>query len=143
LLSFHPDFASSKASISTATARSTTATRWLAPTAAAVSTSFDKAIALYNSGSAGTRSGAEDAFLRLNFPEPLVNTDLHGFEVDFHWPDLKLAVEIDGPHHGRPHDRDADARQDRALQAAGYKTIRFTDEDVYQRPEYVMKTLEF
>jgi predicted transcriptional regulator of viral defense system len=104
---------------------------------------LDKAIALYNSGSAGTRSGAEDTFLTLVSQEPLVNTDLHGFEVDFHWPERKLAVEIDGPHHGRPRDRDADARQDRALQAAGYKTIRFTDEDVYQRPDYVMKTLEF
>ena len=66
---------------------------------------LDKAIALYNSGSAGTRSGAEDAFLALDLEEPLVNTDFDGFEVDFHWPDLKLAVEIDGPHHGRPHDR--------------------------------------
>jgi hypothetical protein len=102
---------------------------------------LDKAIALYNSGSAGTRSGAEDAFLALTSDEPLVNTDLHGFEVDFHWPHLKLAVEIDGPHHGRPHGRDADARQDRTLKAAGYETLRFTDEDVYQRSEYVIGTL--
>jgi hypothetical protein len=86
---------------------------------------LDTAIALYNAGSAGTRSGAEDAFLALIDQEPRVNTDLHGFEVDFHWPELKLAVEIDGPHHGRPRDRDADARQDRALQAAGYDTLHF------------------
>jgi predicted transcriptional regulator of viral defense system len=102
---------------------------------------LDKAIALYNSGSAGTRSGAEDAFLALMIEEPLVNTDLHGFEVDFHWPDRKLAVEIDGPHHGRPRDRNQDARQDRALEAAGYETIRFTDDDVYQRPEDIVRTL--
>jgi hypothetical protein len=102
---------------------------------------LDTAIALYNAGSAGTRSGAEDAFLALIDQEPRVNTDLHGFEVDFHWPELKLAVEIDGPHHGRPRDRDADARQDRALQAAGYDTLRFTDEDVYQRPERIKEAL--
>ena len=102
---------------------------------------LDRAIELHNAGSAGTRSGAEDAFLRLDLPEPLVNTDLHGFEVDFHWPGLKLAVEIDGPHHGRPHDRGADARQDRALHAAGYTTLRFTDDDVYQRPQYIVGTL--
>jgi predicted transcriptional regulator of viral defense system len=102
-----------------------------------------RAIALYNSGSAGTRSGAEDAFLALTSTEPLVNTDLHGFEVDFHWPDRKLAVEIDGPHHGRPRDRDADARQDRTLRAAGYQTLRFTDEDVYRRPERIKEALGY
>jgi hypothetical protein len=57
---------------------------------------LDKAIALYNAGSAGTRSGAEDAFLRLDLPELLVNTDLCGFEVDFHWPELKLASRSTG-----------------------------------------------
>jgi very-short-patch-repair endonuclease len=103
---------------------------------------LDKAIALYNSGSAGTRGGAEDAFLNLCRLEPRVNTDLHGFEVDFHWPDLRLAVEIDGPHHGRPRDRTADARQDRTLQTAGYTTLRFTDEDVHQRPEHIVRTLD-
>jgi predicted transcriptional regulator of viral defense system len=102
---------------------------------------LDKAIALYNSGSAGTRSAPEDAFLRLDFPEPMVNTGFEGFEVDFRWPDLKLAVEIDGAHHGRPPDRAADARQDQALQAAGYETLRFTDDDVYQRPQQILWAL--
>jgi predicted transcriptional regulator of viral defense system len=102
---------------------------------------LDKAIALYNSGSAGTRSGAEDTFLTLVSQEPLVNTDLHGFEVDFHWPELKLAVEIDGPHHGRPPTRKDDARKDHALRAAGYELLRFTDEDVYQRPERMKEAL--
>jgi hypothetical protein len=104
---------------------------------------LDTAIELHKSGSAGTRSGAEDAFLVLAPREPLVNTDLHGFEVDFHWPELKLAVEIDGPGHGRPPNREADARKDRALEAAGYELVRFTDEDVYRRPQHVLATLKF
>jgi hypothetical protein len=102
---------------------------------------LDRAIALYNSGSAGTRSGAEDAFLRLDFPEPLVNVGFEGFEVDFRWPDLRLAVEIDGSHHGRPPDRAADARQDQALQGAGYETLRFTDEEVHHRPQQILWAL--
>lgn len=62
---------------------------------------LDRAIALHRSGSAGTRSGAENAFLSLvaKLPEPLVNVHLTGFERDFHWPRRKLAVEIDGPGH--------------------------------------------
>jgi very-short-patch-repair endonuclease len=102
---------------------------------------LDTAIARYNSGSAGTRSAAEDAFLTLTTDEPLVNVHFEGFEVDFRWPDLKLAVEIDGPHHGRPHDRDHDAREAHTLQAAGYELLRFTDEDVHQRPEKIRRAL--
>ena len=58
------------------------------------------------SGSAGTRSALEDRFLdeiqTPGLPEPLVNTKLNGIEVDFHWPDQNLCIEIDGPGHERP-----------------------------------------
>jgi hypothetical protein len=96
---------------------------------------LERAIALHLSGSAGTRSGAEDAFLRLMTNEPLVNTHLLGEEVDFHWPDRRLVVEIDGPHHGRPADKQNDARRDGKLREAGFTVVRFSDEDVYQRPQ--------
>ena len=94
-------------------------------------------MALYAAGSAGTRSGAEDALLRLVADEPLVNVELLGFEVDFHWPQRRLAVEIDGPAHGRPPSVAEDARRDRTLRAAGYTILRFTDDDVHQRPRRV------
>jgi hypothetical protein len=68
---------------------------------------LDRAIDLHHAGSAGTKSGAEDAFLALvsGLPEPLVNMGLAGFERDFHWPELRLAVEIDGAGHARPRNR--------------------------------------
>ena len=88
-------------------------------------------------GSAGTRSGAEDAFLRLVADEPLVNVDLLGFEVDFHWPERRLVVEVDGPAHGRPPSVADDARRDRMLRDAGYTVLRFSDDDVHQRPRRV------
>jgi Protein of unknown function (DUF559)/Transcriptional regulator, AbiEi antitoxin len=104
---------------------------------------LDRAIALHHAGSAGTRSGAEDAFLRIvcDFAEPLVNMEFEGFERDFHWPRCKLVVEVDGPAHGRPRDRLDDARRDRTLREAGYTVLRFTDEDVYQRPRDVLARL--
>ena len=58
---------------------------------------LERAIELHRMGSAGTRSRAEDAFLQIVEPEPLVNMDLLGFEVDFRWPDQRLVVEVDGP----------------------------------------------
>ncbi|MDA0162270.1 DUF559 domain-containing protein [Solirubrobacter ginsenosidimutans] len=94
---------------------------------------LERAIELYLSGSAGTRSPHEDAFLALlptEMPEPLVNMELAGFEVDFHWPDRRLAVEIDGGGHERPTARRRDARLDQALLDANYTLLRFTDSEL-------------
>jgi predicted transcriptional regulator of viral defense system len=105
----------------------------------------EKALRLHADGSAGTRSRYEDAFLALipslDLPEPRVTTDLHGFEVDVHWPELRLAVEVDGLGHGRPRSMRDDADQDRTLQAAGYTVLRFTGEEVEQRPRKVLSRL--
>ena len=80
--------------------------RWPAPTGRHNLAVLDRAIELFKAGSAGTRSGNEVLFLKLDLPEPLVNTKLHGYEADFHWPDLELNVEIDGPQHDRGRRRD-------------------------------------
>ncbi len=100
------------------------------------------AIDLYLSGSAGTRSALEDAFLSLlqfaGITEPLVNTHLHGEEVDCHWPDRMLVVEVDGPGHERPAAKQNDARKDAKLRAAGYTVLRFTDIEIERRPEEVL-----
>jgi hypothetical protein len=105
----------------------------------------DRAIALHRAGSAGIRSRGELAFFLLvtaaGWPEPLVNVHAHGFERDFHWPGLRLAVEIDGPGHGRPPTRDADASRDGTLTAAGYSVLRFSDHDVRFRPADVLTRL--
>jgi Transcriptional regulator, AbiEi antitoxin/Protein of unknown function (DUF559) len=90
---------------------------------------LDKALALNAGGSAGTKSRNEDAFLSMlkNLPEPLVNTRLNGEEVDFHWPEHKLAIEVDGPHHGRPRTQHDDARKQAIWQQAGYEVVHIPD----------------
>ncbi len=98
-----------------------------------------KAHDLHAAGSAGTRSTAEDVFLTLGLPEPLVNVVHLGFEVDFRWPDRRVAVEVDGPPHGRPYNRNADARRDEALRADGYTVLRFSADDVQLRGAYVAR----
>jgi very-short-patch-repair endonuclease len=98
-----------------------------------------RALDLYLSGSAGTRSLAEDAFLRLVTQEPLVNTHLLGEEVDFFWPDRRLVVEIDGPHHGRRTTREDDRRRDAKLTAAGYAVTRFADGDVHSGADWLLR----
>ena len=83
-----------------------------------------RAIDIYLAGSAGTRSGLEDRFLELvaDCPEPLVNMEYLGYEIDFRWPERRLAVEVDG-NHTRPRDGRNDAARDRVLRAAGYRTL--------------------
>jgi very-short-patch-repair endonuclease len=90
---------------------------------------IERAIELHLSGSAGTRSRLEKRFRRLireaKLPQPRHNVVIRGFEVDFVWPGL--VVEIDGPGHERPSVKHADAIQDAALAALGYRTVRVTE----------------
>jgi very-short-patch-repair endonuclease len=85
-------------------------------------------------GPAVTRSAAEERFLDLirsaNLPEPLVNVRVHGYEVDFLWPD-KLAVEIDGYRfHSTRRSFDHDHRKDAVLRGVGLPVVRFTWEQI-------------
>ena len=88
-------------------------------------TTLQAALEAHAAGSAGTRSALEDEFLaQWQGPPPLVNTKLHGIEVDFHWPDRNLVVEVDGPGHDRPRTRRDDAERDAALNRAGIAVVR-------------------
>lgn len=89
---------------------------------------LDAALAAWLDGSAGTRSRGEIAFRRavgaLGLPPPLTNMNVRGHEVDFHWPDRMLVLEIDGRGHLRPPSRVTDPARDRELVAAGWTVLR-------------------
>lgn len=97
-----------------------------------------RALALYASGSAGTRSDLEDALLALvvdlGHEEPLVNVRLRlgteDLEIDQRWEDRRLCVEIDGHGHALPRQRLQDAARDRILAGAGYQVIRVTGVEI-------------
>jgi very-short-patch-repair endonuclease len=85
----------------------------------------------HGSGRTVTRSEAEEMFLALiraaHLPEPRVNARVAGYEVDFHWPQERLIVEIDGfRYHSTRHRFEHDHRKDSALRAAGQAVLRFT-----------------
>ena len=92
-----------------------------------------RSLALEQRGAAHrTKSPPETLFLRLclahGLPEPLVNSRLHGYEVDFHWPDAKLVVEIDSYTYPRSWaQRQRDLERDAALKARGIEVLRYTD----------------
>lgn len=58
--------------------------------------------------------------------------------LDRAWPEVKLAVELDGArHHTSPEDRRADLERDREMAALGWVVLRFTYADVLRDPEGV------
>ena len=80
------------------------------------------------SGSAGTRGASRTSTWPRSStrasPSREINTKLNGVEVDFHWPDQNLCIEIDGPGHERPRTRQEDRARDAKLRAAGHEVIR-------------------
>jgi very-short-patch-repair endonuclease len=59
-------------------------------------------------------------------------------EVDFHWPELGLCAEVDGPGHARPRTRRDDEARDRGLTANGRRLIRV---DADARPDEIFTAL--
>jgi Transcriptional regulator, AbiEi antitoxin/AbiEi antitoxin C-terminal domain/Protein of unknown function (DUF559) len=105
-----------------------------------------RVLAAHEAGSTWTRSELEERMLALcrqaGLPQPVVNDDVEGFEVDFHWPDQRLAVETDGwsAHHGRgafERDRVKDAQ----LVEAGLRVVRITRNRLAREPRAVAAQL--
>ena len=63
-----------------------------------------------------------------------------GIRLDRAWPEVKLAVELDGAqHHTSPEDRRKDLARDTALAALGWVVLRFTYADVLRDPDLVRR----
>jgi very-short-patch-repair endonuclease len=97
-------------------------------------------LASYRPEGAFTRSEAERRFLEIcrdhGLPVPQANVWIDEFEVDFYWPDARLAVELDSPtFHMTTHAFHADRRRDRVLAAQGIQVVRVTLEDLTRPAE--------
>lgn len=93
-----------------------------------------------------TRRELERRFLALvraaKLPLPRVNVHLHGFEVDFLWPEHRLVVETDGyQFHGHRRSFESDRRRDQVLVARGYRVIRITWRQLRNEPLAVLARL--
>jgi hypothetical protein len=65
--------------------------------------------------------------------------DLPIGRVDFGYRELGLLFEIDGrAFHTSLSDREADRERDNRLMAAGWRVLRITDEELWQRPDQVV-----
>lgn len=78
-----------------------------------------------------TDSELERTMLKLAYEIGLSKPDtgvwLHGFKVDFYWPELGLVIETDGlRYHRTPAQQTRDRVRDQVLTAAGLTPLRFT-----------------
>lgn len=93
-----------------------------------------------------TRSDAEARFIILchdnGLPLPAVNQRLHGIETDFHWPDDRLVVEVDGWefHKDRPQFEE-DRRRGLVHNAEGYDVVRVSAHQLMHAPRLVAGAL--
>jgi very-short-patch-repair endonuclease len=53
---------------------------------------------------------------------------------DFLWPDERIVIEADGPHHDDAFERMADRERQAILEAHGYRVIRVTWEQAIAQP---------
>ena len=94
-----------------------------------------------------TRSRLERRVLRIcadaGLPLPLINQTVAGLEVDLYWPEHGLIAEIDTPDfHGDRTAMRTDRERDTHLRLHGFEPpVRFLDEHVDERPDYVARTL--
>lgn len=93
-----------------------------------------------------TRSDTEAAFILFchenGLPLPRVNRYLNGYETDFHWPELRLVVEVDGWEHHKEKPQFAEDRY-RGLvhRAHGWEVIRISADHVYDEPGLILDAL--
>lgn len=78
-----------------------------------------------------TRSELERRAVRLfedaGLPRPLTNVSMSPYELDLYWPELGVAVEIDGrAYHSSRSRFEGDRRKDAWLRARGIQVIRLT-----------------
>ena len=91
-----------------------------------------------------TRSELEEAFLALcrrgGLPDPEVNVQLHGYEVDFLWRKQRRVVEVDGyAFHSMRGAFERDRRKDVDLELAGFPVTRFTHHQVMREPDATLR----
>lgn len=94
-------------------------------------------------GAPATRSELERRFLDLviaaRLPRPHLNVAVAGLEVDAHWPQWRLVVELDSrAYHSSPRAFERDRERDATLLRAGQRVLRITSRRMTNHPTTVV-----
>ncbi len=108
-----------------------------------------RVLAAFNAEVLRARTESEARFFHLcvdhEIAPPLVNRFVEAggerFEVDCHWPQARVIVEVDSPFHDTTAARIRDARRDAALARDGWTVLRCRWVDITEHPEPLLATL--
>jgi very-short-patch-repair endonuclease len=109
------------------------------------SANLRKALARHTPGHGQARSQLERRFrallIRHRIELPLRNEPLGPFTIDCLWPGRRVAVELDGRQHDRPHQADDDDDRDLWLRRNHYIARRYGKTQIDARPDDVIDDL--
>jgi very-short-patch-repair endonuclease len=110
------------------------------------SANLRKALDHHTPGHGQARSQLERRFRKLLIQHqielPLRNEPLGPWTIDCLWPDRRVAVELDGCQHDRPHQADSDDDRDLWLRRNRYIPRRYGERQVKHRPDDVIADLQ-
>jgi very-short-patch-repair endonuclease len=109
------------------------------------SANLRKALDHHTPGHGEARSNLERRFRLLLIAHrielPLRNEPLGPYTIDCLWPTRRVAVELDGRQHHRPHQADNDDDRDLWLRRHGYIARRYGKRQIDTRPDEVVADL--
>jgi very-short-patch-repair endonuclease len=79
--------------------------------------------------------------IRRGIELPQRNQPVGPWTVDCLWPERRVAVELDGRQHERPHQADSDDDRDLWLRRHGYVARRYGKRQIDQLPDEVIADL--
>ncbi len=66
---------------------------------------------------------------------------MNAYIADFYHPRFDIVVELDGGYHTAEQQVIKDRNRDAAMQSQGFHVVRFTNQDVYKRLNWVLATI--
>ena len=67
---------------------------------------------------------------------------IYAYVVDFYAPELKLAIEVDGPSHQEPGAAEYDSDRQASIEAIGIQFLRFTNRQIYHELDEVLRAID-
>ena len=63
------------------------------------------------------------------------------YVIDFYYPKLKLAIEVDGMSHFQPGSKERDKERQKYIETYGIKFLRYINTDIYENLERVIEQI--